>query len=362
MHFSRFILAAALGATFVEASSAGHRGPPSDSDDDNTNINSPSGPSDEPSAPSDITSTPFQSSSAPSNPPSLPSNGSCPPVWNDVSSALSAVFLDNGQCSDLARAAIRYAFHDAGAFSMSLPFYPPAAGGADASLLLSPDEISRGENNGLQKYHGFLQHFYAQYRDRGVGAADLIQFAGAHAIATCPSGPVVRALVGRTDATTAAPPGLLPAGFGPNSAQDVLLALFEDKGFSATDLAALIGAHTASRSFTQREIRSGTPQDSTPGQWDVRYYAETYDPPRGVQSFESDINLSSPNTTVGREFAAFVGNQGKWNGAFVAAMEHLSVLGIPQEDVARFVDCTGALPKGTHARNVRAMPINDRAR
>jgi hypothetical protein len=36
----------------------------------------------------------------------------CPAVWSEISTALTAQFLGDGQCTDAARAAIRSAFHD----------------------------------------------------------------------------------------------------------------------------------------------------------------------------------------------------------------------------------------------------------
>ncbi|KAG9833015.1 heme peroxidase, partial [Aureobasidium melanogenum] len=294
-------------------------------------------------------------------------SGGCPAIWTTISSDLTASFLgSDGQCTDLARAAIRFAFHDAGPYSSKTTWYAPAAGGADGSLLLNSDEINRPENGGLADYRTWLMGKYTQYNGKAtVGAADLIQFAGAHAIITCPGGPKVKAVVGRTDSSTIAPDGFLPAGFGPNSSHDVLYQLFLDKGFSARDLAALIGAHSTSKAFTQQAngIPSGGQQDSTPGKWDINYYAQVNNPPAGVYRFQSDINLSNASTTVGKQFQGFVGNQGKWTSSFADAMARLSVLGIPASTQANFIDCTNALPQGTSSkRDIRAAPINDRAR
>jgi hypothetical protein len=69
-----------------------------------------------------------------------------------------------GGCTDLARAAIRFAFHDAATFSTKLPFYAPAAGGADGSLLLSANEINRADNAGLHDYYTTLTQKFAAYR------------------------------------------------------------------------------------------------------------------------------------------------------------------------------------------------------
>lgn len=285
----------------------------------------------------------------------------CPKVWSKISKDLTKSFVSGNQCTDLARGAIRYAFHDAATFSTKLPNVPPASGGADGSLLLNAGEIGRNDNRGLQNYHSFITGKYAEYQSEGVGAADLVQFAGNHAVVSCPGGPTVMTLIGREDTSTASPDGLLPAGFGKGSDHDTIFQLFSDKGFSAVELAALMGAHTASKSKAP-QLPPGTSQDSTPGTWDVKYYSETYQPPPGVARFESDINLSSPNTTVGKEFQNFVDNQGKWNGNFASAMFKLGMLGISPDTYNNFVDCTSALPRTTQRRNVMGAPINFRFR
>lgn len=105
----------------------------------------------------------------------------CPTYWQQISKDLNAAFLDgNGQCNDNARAAIRYAFHDAGPYSTKNTFVAPAGGGADGSLLLNSGEMSRGENGGLESYNTFIGNKLTSYRSQfgsTVGAADLIQFA-----------------------------------------------------------------------------------------------------------------------------------------------------------------------------------------
>lgn len=245
----------------------------------------------------------------------------------------------------MARAAIRYAFHDSAAFSNKLPFYAPAAGGADGSLLLSPNEINRVDNDGLHEYHAQIGQKFNDYKAAGYNltAADLIQVAAAVGVLACPGGRVGRVWVGRADTTVESPDGLLPAAFGPGSDHDTLLQLFVDKGFTARDLAALLGAHSTSiANFqTSHGIPAGTPQDTTPGLWDVAYYNETYFPPPGIGRFDSDINLSKNTTsTVGRQFKAFVGNQGAWGASFSSAYQALSLLGVPQSVRRVMQDCT----------------------
>jgi len=60
-------------------------------------------------------------------------------------------------------------------------------------------------------------------------------------------------LVGRADDWTAAPEHTLPPAFGKGADYDSLIQLFKVKGISARELAALMGAHTVSRSFAEQE-------------------------------------------------------------------------------------------------------------
>lgn len=178
------------------------------------------------------------------------------------------------------------------------------------------------------------------------------------AILTCPGGPRVTTFVGRKDSFTGNPNGRLPDVHAIGSS---LFTLFKNKGFNANELAALLGAHSTSKALGQSDIPSGGAQDDTPGIWDVHYYANTLNPPQNVFPFQSDVNLAK-EPTVGKEFSGFVRNQGKWTSAFANAMAKMALLGVPGGK-SGLVDCTGALPKGTSIkREVRRMPINDRAR
>lgn len=97
-------------------------------------------------------------------------SGTCPPIWTTVTKDLTTMFLSNGQCNDDARAAIRAAFHDCGTWNKA----QGSTGGCDGSLILA-GETSRPENNGLQDISNKL---LTLARKRGVGVADMIQFAG----------------------------------------------------------------------------------------------------------------------------------------------------------------------------------------
>lgn len=228
----------------------------------------------------------------------LSPRASCPAVWSTISSNLTDLFLTSGQCNNLARQAIRAAFHDC--FN----------NGCDGSLILA-GEFSRPEDAGMADICSELTKIQAEH---DVGMADLIQFAGAHAIRTCPLGPAVPAYVGRNDNSTAAPAGQLPPV---NGSGDSLLAMFKKKEFTATDLAALIGAHSTSTQSFVDQSKAGESQDSTPGIWDVAYYGQTLTGTAPF-TFESDKNLAAQEE-VKPVFQSFVANQKGWDDAFVPA-------------------------------------------
>jgi hypothetical protein len=188
--------------------------------------------------------------------PSLyPRAATCPAVWKSVSTDLSSIFVSGLTCTDDARAAIRAVFHDC---------FPQ--GGCDGSISI-PAELSRPENSPMTSTINKLKALAVKHN---VGVADMLMFAGSHAVISCPGGPTTKTYVGRTDATVAAPTGQLPP---PNVSAAEALSHFQAAGFTAQDLAALIGAHTASRQFNTDPSKAGAAQDITPGIW-VRKYLQ----------------------------------------------------------------------------------------
>ncbi|KAH7110110.1 ligninase LG6 precursor [Dendryphion nanum] len=256
-------------------------------------------------------------------------------IWYDVSAELTRLFkTTNGECNEFARGAVRLGFHDAGTWD-------PVAddGGADGSFLMDFGEHERRENNGLQSIRKVLRDLQARF---SVGFADLAQYAHNHATVSCPRGPRIRTFVGRTDATKAAPVGRLP---DTHDAPENLIKMFEEKGFTARDLVALLGAHTAA---TQRFVdQSRTGQlDRTPGVWDVDFYNETLanPAPRDYFVLPSDKALSAhPQTS--NAWNGFVDKQLAWNAAYSRAYIRMSLLGV--KNVSSLVDCTVTLPKET---------------
>ncbi|OCK77054.1 class II peroxidase, partial [Lepidopterella palustris CBS 459.81] len=250
----------------------------------------------------------------------------CPSVWFDIGKELQSLFVDLEGCNNLARQAIRAAFHDC--FN----------NGCDGSLILA-NECSRDEDKGLQDICATLPNIRTEHANQ-IGMADLIQFAAATAILACPLGPKMPFHTGRHDSSVPAPPGLLPKV---NDTGDFLFSLFKARGFTAIDTAALIGAHTTSRQFFVNPSQAGAAQDTTPGVWDVLYYGETL-AGSAPFTFQSDINLAE-QAEVGKAFRGFVDDQFGWDQAFVAAMVKMSLLGL-NGGLDSLVDCSAALPAG----------------
>lgn len=204
---------------------------------------------------------------------------------------MAAAFTDRRGCTDLARGAIRAGFHDA------FPWDPVAnTGGADGSLVLAAEEMTRIENRGLEPAVDQLRAWHAKYARHGVGMADLVQMAATTAVASCPGGPRVRSFVGRADRATPNAPFQIPPPF---FSADQLIGLFGARSLDANDLVALVGAHTASRQRFVDPARAGTPQDSTPQTWDSNYYGETIRSDNStIVTFLSDKNLAQDSRTA----------------------------------------------------------------
>jgi hypothetical protein len=264
-------------------------------------------------------------------------------VWAYVSLAMSLKFTGpTGRCNDMARAAIRLGFHDAGTWSSSLAASGQDFGGADGSIVLSGSEVNRPENNGLQ---AIIQQMATWQKQFGVSMADLIQYGANHAVVTCPLGPRIRSFVGRKDSKTPAPDGLLPDA---KASADSLISLFEDKTISGHELAALLGAHSTSKQFFFDKTRAGAPQDGTPGVWDVRFYNQTLETagvPKKVFRIPSDVVLAQ-HPSMANEWTKFrqpnnVG-QRHWNEDYATAYTRLSLLGV--NNINNLTECTKTLP------------------
>lgn len=257
-------------------------------------------------------------------------------VWKWIALEMEAKFKGtSGRCTKFARGAVRLGFHDAAVWTNT-----SSTGGADGSVLLT-DEISRSENNGLAAIADASKGWYNRYKQYGVSMADLIQFGANVATVVCPLGPRIRTYVGRKDNAKVGGTGLLP---DVNDNVDKMLKLFQAKTIDPHDLIALVGAHSTSQQHFVNTGRDGDPQDSTPGEWDVAFYAQTTgSPPTRVLKFASDILLAKDSRTKD-SWAAFSGptNQQRWNSDYAKAYLRMSMLGV--NNINSLTECTKVLP------------------
>ncbi|KAI2470071.1 class II peroxidase [Annulohypoxylon bovei var. microspora] len=239
----------------------------------------------------------------------------CPAVWTDVAADLKTSFIDSdGNCNDDARAAIRLAFHDC---------FP---GSCDGSIILADECTDRGENAQMIDICSTLGTKATSF---SVGTADLIQFAAAFGIASCPGMPSIAVKVGRTDSSTANAANQMP---GANDNATSIVAAFAAKGFTSTELVALVGAHSAAKDL------NGDGLDSTVDDLDTNFYTETADG-TAPASLNSDISMSN-STETSADWNTFGADASTWADAFVPAMEKLSLLG---NDESSLTDCTSVI-------------------
>ncbi|KAF9690820.1 hypothetical protein EKO04_011016 [Ascochyta lentis] len=256
----------------------------------------------------------------------LPRTSSCPMVWSTVLPELQTAFSG---CGRDAHGAIRAPFHDC------------INNGCDGSLILT-DECSRAENAGLSDICSKLLSWTQKYN---TTAADMIQFAAATAISSCPLGPRVQALVGRKDSSAAAPLNSMPSS---RDSIESILAKFAAKGFSGDDVVALMGTHSVAVQVNDDPAQAGKSLDSTPSVYDTKFYQETMDG-SAPYSLQSDKGLANYSETHEKwaDFAA--GDVSAWNSAFTDAWNRFAVIG---NDVDSLQDCSSIIPSGASERKL----------
>ncbi|SMR42549.1 unnamed protein product [Zymoseptoria tritici ST99CH_1A5] len=249
------------------------------------------------------------------------------------------------QCNNVARAAIRLDFHDAGPWSSELAAQGQDFGGADGSIVLSGSEIGRKEDRGLERMPAQMKQWQRTFN---VSMADLIQFGAIHAVVTCPLGSRIRFFAGRKDSRVPAVEGLLPSVTAP---ADELISLFRAKTIEPHELAALLGAHSTSIQRFVDPALAGRPQDSTPMIWDVKYYNETIqERPRRIFRLQTDVALAA-NPSMKDEWMDFidpVDGQDHWNSDYATAYTRLSLLGV--NNINQMTECSQVLPAETRRR------------
>jgi len=258
-------------------------------------------------------------------------------LWKYIANDMRAAFFNSssGECTNLARGAIRLGFHDAAAWSIT-----SGNGGADGSILLSGSEMTRIENLALAPIAAQMTTWFNTYKNNGATMADLIQLGAKVGAGSCPGGPRLRFFIGRTDNPNPAPTGLLPSPF---STAQQLIDNFGNKTIGPGGLVALLGAHTASRQTQIDTTKVGAPQDTTPGKWDQKYFSDTLDAnaPSTLVKFQSDINVANSAVTA-PIWQQFLTNKSAWDRAYAAEYIRMSLLGFAS--INGMAECTKVMP------------------
>ncbi|KAL5417523.1 hypothetical protein PMIN06_001044 [Paraphaeosphaeria minitans] len=248
----------------------------------------------------------------------------CWPEWWDLAYDFEGFFIENGTCSDAARAAIRLAFHDC---------FP---GSCDGSIINAKECTERVENTQMVRICGTLGEKADEY---GVGTADIIQFAAAIGLASCSGGPVISFYSGRRDSFFPTALGMMP-----NATTDArtMVDLFAQRNLSKTELVALTGAHTIGRQL------DGTDMDNAAGEWGHQFYSEisSNSAPHPVAA---DTFLAQAGET-GEQWRTVGKTQESFKDAFIPAMEKLSLMGSNNDDL---VDCSGVVKSYAGRAKVR---------
>ncbi|KAJ7689785.1 heme peroxidase [Mycena rosella] len=229
--------------------------------------------------------------------------------------------------TDLARASVRLAFHDAGMlnagdfqgilnqfkagpFSLVAQAAGRPNGAADGSLLTDPDEVLRPENNGLGKIVAALQSLPVKFN---VSPGDVLHLAGTLSVFACPGGPVIKTPV------------------------PILTARFADMGFSVRELMAIIGAHITGKQRLVNTAVANSAFDSIVDIWGVRFYSETQSATAApaMSTYLIMQQYRATTTATGQDYSA--------------AHEKMSLLGI---DKNTLTDCSEILPLPIDLKNL----------
>ncbi|KAF8960671.1 heme peroxidase [Flammula alnicola] len=258
--------------------------------------------------------------------------------------------FDTPSCSQNAREILHLAFHDAMGFSRSSP---GLGGGADGSILtFSSIEETYPNNPQLQSAIENLKPLSIRHN---ITDGDLLHYAAAVAISSCPGAPRLPFLFGRRPATGPASPSA-----GAPAASDsvtTILARFADVGFSPASVVSLLAAHSIAGTHAIDPTAQGDPLDSTPNLFDSQIFievllkgtlfpgngsniGEVLSPLSGEVRLQSDFSLSRDSRTA-CTWQSMVGNQALMVSKFQAAMAQLSVVG---QDTSTLVDCSEAIP------------------
>ncbi|KAI0717892.1 hypothetical protein C8T65DRAFT_827935 [Cerioporus squamosus] len=274
-------------------------------------------------------------------------------VWFDVLDDIQSTdgLFEGGQCGEEAHESLRLTFHDAIGYSPSLAAEEPVHG----SIVAHSDvEMQDGANTGMDEIVEKIRPIALAHN---VSFGDIIQFVGAVGVSNCMGGPQLQFMAGRSNASTAAPAGLIP---GPADSVDDILARMGDAGFTADEVVDLLASHSVAAQDSIDPSTAGTPLDTTPSTFDAQFFVETLlkgvkyagngtadisaeamTPLDGEFRMVSDQELARDSRTACR-WQSFVTDQDLMVQRFTAAMAKMAVLG---QDVSSLTDCSDVIPQ-----------------
>ncbi|KAF9553326.1 manganese peroxidase [Agrocybe pediades] len=269
------------------------------------------------------------------------------PLLSDLQT-LFTIDVNDSQCPESARGFLRLAFHDAMGFSMT---NPQIGDGADGSILTFSDtELSYKVNAGLVDKVTLLKPLGLAHN---LSDGDVLHFAAAAGLATCPGAPSLSFLLGRPAAKRAASANM-PGPALPTDDVTTILARFHDVGFTPDEVIALLAAHSTGSNYVLDPMAVQAPFDTTPEMFDSQFYIETLLPGKfgnesvsgevqaqqpGIVRLQSDFLLARDSRTTCK-WQGLMGNQAVMAAEFQSAMLKLQILG---QDSSLLTDCSDVI-------------------
>ncbi|TFK65316.1 fungal versatile peroxidase from pleurotus Eryngii [Pluteus cervinus] len=268
-------------------------------------------------------------------------------VWYEVLDDLQTNLFEGGQCVEEAHEALRLTFHDAIGYSYTL-----GGGGADGSIMQHFDvEGKFPQNDGIDSIVEIERPYALRHK---VSFADMIQFAGAVGVSNCRGAPRLEFLAGRSNSSYPSPDGLLP---DPSDSADKILARMLDAGFLPNELVALLASHSVAAQDTIDPTIHGSPFDTTPSEFDARFFAEMrlkgesfpgngshpgelQSPLPGEFRLQSDWAISGHSATA-CEWQSYITNHDQMMDKFRSAMSKMALLGQKRQSLT---DCSMVIP------------------
>ncbi|KAF9039996.1 heme peroxidase [Panaeolus papilionaceus] len=273
--------------------------------------------------------------------------------------------FDGAQCGEDVHSALRLSFHDAIGFSIH--------GGKQASSTFAPrkgfiDQLFSGvevltdlslhlikQRTPFPPTEGLIDvvtdAHWPLFLQSGLSLGDFVHLAAAVGTANCPGAPRLQFFMGRPAPKGPAPEHTVPE---PVDSVNTILKRFEDAGFSAQEVVALLASHTIATVDSLDKPIPGTPFDSDsqffleilpkgkllPGLSAIPKPGEVLSPLAGEIRLHSDFAIAhDPRTSC--FWQEMVDDQAHMQSQFKDAMVKMQVL---RQDTTKLIDCSDVIP------------------